>query len=467
MTEIRFETDGGTVYSYDPAQPIGPRGAYGQVFAGHDSDGRPVAVKRVMVSGTSTQRRHDEQVLAEREVNVAKRLGGHPNSHLVPILDTAHTEAELLLVMPRGSESLADHIAKHGPMSSDETIDVLRQVTLGMQELAAESVVHRDIKPGNILRLGGKWCVSDFGVSRITTEATATLTWVGTGTLEYRAPELWQGDPERVSSDLYALGCVAHEMLTARPAFPGPDFREQHAVRFPDLPNDVDPALRNVVQSLLAKRPASRPPDARRVHEMLSRLEGLTSGQRALQRMQARWVDRQTAASREEAMATQQRERQQEAYKVLDNLWREVVAFAQQAVPGASTEGFKITVGDSAMRFEATQVSPRFGPLLFVGELAVVADRLEDPDEYAPANLVSLWKDGAPRWYILRFRRSAEGAEYGTAKPRQEIMDNWHEIEIGPSSVHTFEYATAELITDIFGEAVDRRNRTTNESLPD
>jgi hypothetical protein len=455
LSAVRFESDDGDVYTYDPAQPIGARGRFGQVFAGHDSRGDPVAVKRVDTGGSSIERRQENRILAEREVTIATALGKSPGSHLVPLLASARRESDLLLVMPRASESLDAYIAQHAPMDSVEVADILKQLSLALQELASVSVIHRDIKPSNVLRLDDKWALADFGISRNSADSTATLTWAGTGTLDYRAPELWLGELAGVASDFYALGCVAFEMLTGNKAFPGPDFKEQHQVDLPPLPENIDPGLRTLVLDLLAKRPASRPSDARRIYETIASWGNLSTGQHALQRMRLRTAQKQAELSKQEALAARQRERQDAAYEAAKLLWRNVAEATLAAVPDAATEGFIVTVGDSQVRMDATQYIASNPDLVFVGELIVVADTETHTAPFRPANIVCTWKDAAPRWSILRFPPPPGAALPGVAKERSEVVESWSRIEGGQLNLQTFEVATPELILQIFGEAVD------------
>jgi hypothetical protein len=461
---VRFSSDAGASYSYNPSRTLGRPGGFGFVFEGVDTEGNQIAVKRVRIAGATTERRRIDGAFAEREVQVAQRLGKSAGSHVIPLLDVAHGEDELLLVMPRAETGLDHYIEQNGPMPSAEVIEVLKQIALGMQELAVESVVHRDIKPSNILYLNGKWCIADFGISRIASDATATATWAGTGTLEYRAPELWRGDPERVLSDLYAVGCVAYEMLASHPAFPGPEYREQHAVSMPTFPDGVDPVLHTVILRLLDKEPANRPPDARGVTEMLSRSEALTDGQLALQRMQYRKVQRESEATQRLALANQHRERQGEAMEAAKRLWGEVVEAAKTAVPGASNEGYALTVGDSQIRMDAAGAPSQAAPLVFVGELEVIADKPNDSPQIFPANMVCTWEDGVPRWYIVRFKPNDGARLSGVRKPRDEVADKWPDFEDENLVVTMKDYAKQDLILDIFGEAVEAALEGTGES---
>ena len=101
---------------------------------------------------------------------------------------------------------------------------MLRQVSLGLKELHSVGVIHRDLSSANILRLEGRWKLSDFGISRDSDIGTRQVTFKARsdiGNPYYKAPELWEGGSPDVRSDLYALGCVAFEVLKGRPPFEG------------------------------------------------------------------------------------------------------------------------------------------------------------------------------------------------------------------------------------------------------
>lgn len=261
---IDFVSDDGRAYRYDPSRPLGVPGRYGAVFEALADDDSPVAVKVVAMGGSA-----GDTKLAEREVTIGRSLPPVPEGHLLPLFDVAHHRDQLILVMPRASRSLADLITTEAPLEPDTTSDILMQIATALQSLATVGVLHRDIKPANILELNGSWHLADFGISRLMASAGGTLTFRGGGTNEYRAPELWRGGDETVAGDLYALGCIGYELLAGAKAFAGPNLRDQHLGVVPELPADTPAQLRGIIIDMLAKEPASRPPDARSVIEAL------------------------------------------------------------------------------------------------------------------------------------------------------------------------------------------------------
>jgi protein kinase-like protein len=331
-----FASDRGDTFIVNRARLLGRPGASGSVFAGTDAGGGPVAVKEVLVR-TDPVRAPAEWSLVNRELEVARRASGRPD--LLPIYDHAHLDDRLLIVMPMADRSLDDAIADG--MSAEDAIAAFRELAEALQQLAVAGIVHRDIKPANVLWWDGRWCVADFGISRIVEAGTATQTWAGTGTLEYRAPEVWRGEPQTALSDLYALGCLAAEMLTGEVAFPGPDFRGQHERTMPTLPADVEPRLARVVLMLLAKAPEQRPQDARQVIELLARSRELTDAQRVLQRRAAAAERRAREAEVHDERQRRLDELRDRARQTLRLLWDDLAEAARTAVPDATASEYR------------------------------------------------------------------------------------------------------------------------------
>jgi hypothetical protein len=308
--------------------------------------------------------------------------------------------------MPRAERSLSDAI--RDGMSATEAAAALRDVAEALQQLAVAGIVHSDIKPANVLWWGERWCVADFGIARIIEVGTATHTWAGTGTLEYRAPELWRGEPETALSDLYALGCLAAEALTGRVVFRGPDFRRQHETDVPALPVGADPRVARVVLRLLAKEPEQRPKDARQVLELLAPSSGLTAAHQVLLRRAAAAERR----AREVEVFGQHRRHLEElrdrARQALRLLWDELADEARLAVSDAdvveNSRGYFLTVADT--RIAAVRLnSGDDGDPLLAAEL-VIHDG-EGTTGILAANLVVQVVDGLPRWRVVRWAQNA------------------------------------------------------------
>ncbi|MFT3971476.1 MAG: protein kinase [Micropruina sp.] len=248
-------------------------GGMGRVWRARDVRlDREVAVKTVDLARVS-----DPSIAGrfQREIVLTAKL---TSPHTVTVFDggvdggTAYLVMELL-----HGESLADTIARNGPLSLDQTVDVARQVTLGLAAAHAIGLVHRDIKPANVMRSGGRVKLLDFGIAQLTGQADPHFTApsMTIGTAAYMSPEQASGRPVDAATDLYALGCLIMTMLTGRPPFDGDQAvmvassqinatPPRLASRRPDAP----PALDALVGRLLVKNPAERPDTAAVLHAL-------------------------------------------------------------------------------------------------------------------------------------------------------------------------------------------------------
>ncbi|MBS2532577.1 serine/threonine protein kinase [Catenulispora sp. NF23] len=412
-----FTAESGRQYRYQPAQLLG-RGRFSAVYQGIDDAGSAVAVKRLEIR--SGHHAHADAQQARRELDIARQLAAVPGSHIMPVLDALQTVSEMLLVMPLAERSLAAAVDQDGPFSPDAAKELLRQITLAIQHMAGRAVLHRDIKPANVLLHDGSWHLADFGVSRILSAATATYTFQGTATLEYLAPEAWHFGPQSVASDLYALGCVGFEILTGRRAFDGPEMTKQlHETYHPQLPEGTDPVLAKVINQLLAKDPDQRPPDARRVIELLAPRDGLTSSQKALQQFTASAAQRQRRNESLNALGVQRHERRARARVALDALWSDLVTHAQEADPDIEGSilheaAYLMTVGDARLRVNVDDNPPGWeSPVLLVAELFASVMGVEKPLLFA--NLVCMWRGERPVWCLAQFSGPAPDRPLGVA----------------------------------------------------
>jgi eukaryotic-like serine/threonine-protein kinase len=196
----------------------------------------------------------------------------HPN--LLPVLDSGEDSDLLYFVMPYvAGETLTARLAREGPLALDEALEVIRAVGRGVDYAHEHGVIHRDIKPANILLDGSHVLLCDFGIARAllrTANDVFSSSGLVVGTLEYMSPEqAGAGDVIDGRADIYALGCVAFEMLTGELPFRGqtPQViigrhlteppRSIRSVR-PDVPVHVERAI----HAAMAKAPARRPQTA-------------------------------------------------------------------------------------------------------------------------------------------------------------------------------------------------------------
>lgn len=239
----------------------------------------------------------------EREVRVAARLQ-HP--HIVPLLAAGRAGAALYFTMPHvEGESLRARLERERELPIAEAARLLREIADALSYAHGEGVVHRDIKPDNILLSHQHAMITDFGVARAVKEAmgaeTLTQTGMVIGSPAYMAPEQASGEggvDER--ADLYALGVLAYEILAGQPPFRGANFQALIAAHLTQTPQalttarpSVPPALAALVHRCLEKRPADRFQTAREFLAALDRLP--PTGTSALVREVALPVSRRTA----------------------------------------------------------------------------------------------------------------------------------------------------------------------------
>jgi eukaryotic-like serine/threonine-protein kinase len=249
---------------YRVERPLGA-GGMATVFLAHDlRHGREVAVK-VLHADVGGAVGRDRFL---REIRLAAGLT-HP--HILPLHDSGEADGLLFYVMPvmRG-QTLRDLIAAGAPLPLEQCLRIGADVADALDYAHRQQVVHRDIKPENILLHEGHAVVADFGIGKALAAAafTSTQTQVGLtlGTPAYMSPEQAAGDELDGRSDLFSLGCVLYEMLTATPPFSGGSAAALIAQRFTHTPPgigtrraDVPPVVAALVDSLLAREPAERP----------------------------------------------------------------------------------------------------------------------------------------------------------------------------------------------------------------
>jgi len=158
-----------------------------------------------------------------REIQVTAKLS-HP--HILPLYDSGEADGFLFYVMPYvEGETLADLLARERQLPLDQAVQIAREVADALSHAHSFGIVHRDIKPQNIMLQGGLAVVADFGIARAISEAgTSKLTETGMaiGTPVYMSPEQASGtEPMDARSDIYSLGCVLYEMLVGQPPFTG------------------------------------------------------------------------------------------------------------------------------------------------------------------------------------------------------------------------------------------------------
>ncbi|HVE35793.1 MAG TPA: serine/threonine-protein kinase [Gemmatimonadaceae bacterium] len=218
-----------------------------------------------------------------REIKILARLQ-HP--HILPLLDSGEADGFLYYTMPYvDGESLRQRIDREGPMPVPETVRILREVTDALASAHAAGILHRDIKPGNVMLSKRHALVMDFGVAKaVTTAGGNTLTTVGVavGTPTYMSPEQATASTDiDARSDIYALGVMAYEMLTGEPPFAGRTAQatlSAHVLEKPtpvtEMRAAVSQPLATLVMRCLEKTPGDR---WQTTEELVPLLEALTT----------------------------------------------------------------------------------------------------------------------------------------------------------------------------------------------
>ena len=253
-------------------------GGMGVIYKADDTRlGRTVALK-LLPPELARDRTAKARFL--HEARAASALD-HPN--LCTLYDAGEIDSQLYLAMPLyEGETLRDRLA-HGPLSVEEAVDIARQVAQGLAKAHRQGIVHRDVKPANLmLTTDGVVKILDFGIAKLAGEAGITRTGVSVGTPAYMSPEQARGAAVDHRTDLWSLGVVLYEMLTGRRPFTGDHEQivfqailtrepEPLARLCPDAPVELD----RMIAGLLAKDPEKRAyPTADAVSAELRQLQG-------------------------------------------------------------------------------------------------------------------------------------------------------------------------------------------------
>ena len=251
-----------------------------RVFVATDrSLGRKVVIKVLppeLTAGVNRER-------FRREIQVAAQLQ-HP--HIVTLLSAGEDGELLYYTMPYIEGESLRHSLEKGPLAVKDVVRMLHDVVDALAYAHARGVIHRDIKPGNILRQGSHALVTDFGVAKALNASMPvsgiTSAGMAIGTPAYMAPEQLAGDPaadHRI--DIYAVGLLAYELLTGESPFTGPSPQATMAAQLTRDPEplykccpDVPPPLSAIIMQCLAKEPHLRPPSA---EALMTALDAITT----------------------------------------------------------------------------------------------------------------------------------------------------------------------------------------------
>lgn len=187
---------------------------------------------------------------------------------IASVFDYGEENGSAFLVMELvPGEALSTILEREASLSTDKTLDIVAQTAAALQAAHAAGLVHRDIKPGNLLITpDGRVKITDFGIARIADQVPLTATGQVMGTVQYLSPEQASGHPASPATDIYSLGIVAYESLAGKRPFTG---ESQVAIAMaqindtpPPLPQTIAEPVRNFVLSMIAKKPEDRPATA-------------------------------------------------------------------------------------------------------------------------------------------------------------------------------------------------------------
>lgn len=302
---------------------------------------------------------------ADREL-LFMDLGGAVN--VVPVLEVGEYDQDWALLMPLAECSLRDFIASEGAQSADKAIRILMDIVEALVSISGR-VVHRDIKPDNVLLLDGKWSLADFGIARYAEATTDAETRKHALTAAYAAPERWRFERATTASDIYSLGVIAYELILNALPFTGPtseEFRDQHLHKEPPRLAEVPTPLAAVVEECLFKAPEARP-SAANVRERLSKASGvsLSESRRLLAMANLNQVRLMADAERSRSAELTEQQRRSAlmgaARQLFERISAELLDIVRADAPSAIIDGKPSTGWQAQLassKFSLSKISP-------------------------------------------------------------------------------------------------------------
>ena len=255
--------------------------------AGQLYGGRYKLISRIAIGGMGeVWHAHDEVILRDVAIKILKQeYMGDPgflerfrtearhaamvnHEGIANVYDYGEDGGSAYLVMELvPGDSLARILEVEKSLDGERVLDIIAQTARALYEAHEAGLVHRDVKPGNLLITpDGQVKITDFGIARVADQVGLTATGQVMGTVQYLAPEQATGKPATPSTDIYSLGIVAYEALAGKRPFSGESQMEIAMAQInktpPALPASVDPRVANLVMSCLAKKPNQRPESA-------------------------------------------------------------------------------------------------------------------------------------------------------------------------------------------------------------
>jgi serine/threonine-protein kinase len=276
MTHAPTDLLGRTVGPYDLERLLG-QGGFAWVFAGRELDGTPVAVKVLM------PRYAGDPQLESRFRNEAETAAKLQHPNIIRIRFVARSGDYVYFAMDLCADSLAARLAREGPLPEADVVQIAADVARALQFAHGQGVIHRDLKPDNILvRTDGRAVLSDFGIARaVSGHVASTGVNMTIGTPQYLSPEQAQGRPLDQRVDFYALGVTLYKAVTGEVPFASSDWFELARMHVEDPPPslrkkrpDLSKRFERVVMKCLAKHADDRYRDATALLADLVQVDG-------------------------------------------------------------------------------------------------------------------------------------------------------------------------------------------------
>ena len=267
------ERVGTRVGEYEIESVVGV-GGMGKVYRAMARDGTPVALKIVKedLALDETFRRR-----FRREARIAQTVH---NPHVVPVRETGEQDGIPYLAAEYiEGIALDEKLRLEGPLDLATTVAICAQVADGLQALWEAGMVHRDVKPANILiDHAGKAYITDFGLAKDSQGSALTRPGQALGSMNYIPPEQIRGEPVTGAADIYSLACVVFECVSGQPPFAdrqGMRVLWAHLQDEPPNPPGVSPAFAEALKAALRKQPAERPTTSVEFARSLAEAAGL------------------------------------------------------------------------------------------------------------------------------------------------------------------------------------------------
>ncbi|OBJ86647.1 serine/threonine-protein kinase [Mycobacterium asiaticum] len=250
---------GGTFGKYEVSRLLG-RGGMGEVYEAFDTDKRRAVALKVL-----TEQFADDDTFRERFLRESHAAAILQEPHVIPIHDWGEIDHTLYIDMRLVNGQTLHEILERQPLTPERAIDIIRQVAAALDAAHANGLIHRDVKPQNIIVTPDDFAyLVDFGIAEARGETHLTMTGYQVGSFAYMAPErLNSNQPATAAVDVYALACVLYEALTGHQPFAGGHQQviAGHLSSLPPRPSAVRPGLPAALDEVIARGMAKDPDD--------------------------------------------------------------------------------------------------------------------------------------------------------------------------------------------------------------